>query len=475
MVEEKVVTQNTEQEISRLFQLQKEHQFEIGNTTAAQRIAKLKKLHKAVLHYRPQIKEALYNDFRKHPIEVDMTEVYPVTALLKHVRKNLRRWMNNAHVSTPISLFGSSSYIKHEPKGVVLVMSPWNFPFMLTFGPMVCAIAAGNTVILKPSEHTPNASAIMKKIVDEVFDENEVKVVEGGVETAKILLDLPFNHIYFTGSPAIGKVVMTAAAKNLASVTLELGGKSPTIVLDSANIDMAAKRIAIGKYLNNGQVCLAPDYVLVHESIRASFIEAVKKQIRSFYSEEASNEPSYSRMVNNRQHGRVKDLFDDAVAKGAHVETGGKFDDTQDYISPTILTKVPEDATIMKEEIFGPLLPIISFSNLEDVIREINAKEKPLALYIYGRDRKKVKYILNNTRAGGSCINHNSVHFFNLNLPFGGSNNSGIGKGNGVYGFKEFSNERAVLKQHIPNALDLLTPPYNDFKQRLVEFTIRYL
>ncbi|KAA3625890.1 MAG: aldehyde dehydrogenase family protein [Bacteroidetes bacterium] len=475
MVDQKVITQTPAKEIIALFELQKAHQFEVGNRTAAQRIASLKRLHKAVLHYRDEIKEALYNDFRKHPSEVDMTEVYPVTALLKHVRRNLSRWMRNARVSTPISLFGSSSYIKHEPKGVVLIMSPWNFPFMLTLGPMICAVAAGNTVIVKPSEHTPNASAIMKKIIEETFSENEVKLIEGGVETAKTLLNLPFNHIYFTGAPEIGKKVMMAAAKNLASVTLELGGKSPTIVLDSANIDLAARRIAVGKYVNNGQVCLAPDYVFVHESVKDKFIEAVKKHLRSFYSEEASNEPSYCRMVNNRHHGRVKDLYDDAVAKGATVETGGQFDDSHDYISPTVLTNVPENSTIMKEEIFGPVLPVISFKDLNEVIQKVNSKEKPLALYIYGRNRKKIRYILDNTRAGGSCINHNSVHFFNLNLPFGGSNNSGIGKGNGVYGFKEFSNERAVLNQHIPNAIDLLVPPYNDFKQRLIEFTVKYL
>jgi aldehyde dehydrogenase (NAD+) len=475
MVDQKANIQTHVREIHRLFDLQKENQFIVGNTSTAQRLAKLKRLNTVILKYRDEVKIALYNDFRKHASEVDMTEIYPVTALIKHIKKNLARWMRDERVSTPLPLLGSSSYIKYEPKGVVLIMAPWNFPFMLTFGPMVCAIAAGNTVIAKPSEYTPHVSALMKKIISETFSENEVSVVEGGVDTAQSLLALPFNHIYFTGSPGVGKIVMAAAAKNLASVTLELGGKSPTIVLESTNIDLAAKRIVSGKFVNKGQVCIAPDYVFVHKNIKSAFVTAVKKHIKNFYSEEAANEPSYCRMVNKRHHGRVKNLFEDAVVKGAKVETGGVFDESQDYIAPTVLTNVSQDAEIMQEEIFGPILPVIPFGTLDDVITSINAKEKPLALYIYGKDKKEIRQILANTRAGGTCINQNAVHFFNLNLPFGGSNNSGIGKGGGIHGFKEFSNARGVLKQHVPNALDLLTPPYNNFKQRLVEFTIKYL
>ena len=475
MVDQKVITQTPAQEITRLFNLQKAHQFEVGNTTATERIAKLKKLHAVLLKYREQIKEAMYNDFRKHPSEVDMVEIYPVTSLIKHVKRNLASWMRNERVDTPIALLGSTSYIKYEPKGVVLVMAPWNFPFMLTLGPVIVAIAAGNTVIAKPSEHTPNASALITKIISETFPENEVAAVQGGIDTAKGLLELPFNLIYFTGAPEIGKIVMATAAKNLTSVTLELGGKSPTIVLESANIDMAAKRIVYGKFINKGQVCIAPDYVFVHENIKPAFLAAVKKQLNNFYSEEAANEPSYCRMVNGHHHDRVKNLFEDAIAKGAKVEAGGVFDASHDYIAPTILTNVSLDSEIMQEEIFGPILPVIRFSKLDDVITTINSREKPLALYIYGKNKKEIRYILGNTRAGGTCINQNAVHFFNLNLPFGGSNNSGIGKGGGVHGFREFSNARGVLKQHVPNALDLLTPPYNNFKQRLIEFTIRYL
>ena len=461
-------------EIQRIFNLQKENQFKVANTTASERIAKLKKLHKAVLKYRPEIKEALYKDFRKHPTEVDLTEIYAVTSEIKAAKSNLSRWMSKHHVDTPLALMGSSSYIKYEPKGVVLIIAPWNFPVNLTFGPLVSAISAGNAVILKPSEMTPNASAIMKKIVQEVFDEKEVALVEGGVDTSTALLELPFNHIFFTGAPSIGKIVMKAASKHLTSVTLELGGKSPTIVDESANLDAAARRIAWGKYMNNGQICIAPDYVFVHENKKAAFIQKVKEYVQSFYDEDAANNDSYARIVNNKHYNRVKGYIQDAVQKGANVELGGKFDDSQDYISPTIMSNVSMNSSLMTEEIFGPVMPVFGFTDLKEVVAEINSREKPLALYIYSSNNKNINYIIDNTRAGGTCINHNAVHFFNHNLPFGGSNNSGIGKAGGHFGFLAFSNARGVLKQHIPNALELLLPPYNDFKQKLVDLTIKF-
>lgn len=461
-------------DIQRIFNLQKEHQYKIGNSTASQRIDKLKKLHKAVLKYRPEIKEALYKDYRKHPSEVDLSEIYPVTSEIKDAKSNIRRWMRPHSVSTPLALMGSSSSIKYEPKGVVLIISPWNFPVNLTFGPLVSAIAAGNTVMIKPSEVTPHASALMKKIIEEIFQENEIAVLEGGVETSTALLKLPFNHIFFTGAPSIGKIVMRAAAEHLTSVTLELGGKSPTIVDKTANIDTAARRIAWGKYLNNGQVCIAPDYLFVHESKKEAFISSFKKYMNKFYTEDASKESSYARIVNNRHFNRVKSYVDDAVNKGAKIEAGGDFDGAQDYIAPTLMTNVSKDSKLMTEEIFGPVLPVFGFTNIDTVIDEINSREKPLALYIYSSNRKNINHIINNTRAGGTCINQNAVHFFNTNLPFGGSNNSGIGKAHGFEGFKAFSNDRGILKQHIPNALELLMPPYNNFKQNLIDLTIKW-
>ena len=299
-------------------------------------------------------------------------------------------------------------------------------------------------------------------------------MVQGGIPTSTALLNLPFNHIFFTGAPSIGKIVMAAAAKHLTSVTLELGGKSPTIIDESANIDMAARRIAWGKFINNGQICIAPDYIFVHENKKQAFIDKVRSYLETFFSEDPSKTTSYARMVNNRHYQRVKGYFEDALDKGANIEAGGKFDGNQDYISPTVVTNVSKNSTLMTEEIFGPVLPVYGFTKIDEVIDEINSREKPLALYIYSSKKKNINHILDNTRAGGSCINHNAVHFFNTNLPFGGSNNSGIGKGHGWYGFEAFSNARGVFTQHIPNALEMLMPPYNDFKQKLIDFTIKY-
>jgi len=461
-------------EINRLFELQKENQFAVGSTSARERIAKLKKLHKTILKYRPAIKNALFNDFKKHPSEVDLTEIYPVTSEIKHTISNLHQWMGKHKVSTPMALMGSSSYVHFEAKGVVLIVAPWNFPINLTFGPLVSAIAAGNTVILKPSEHTPHASDIMHKIISEIFEPNEVALVQGGIETSQSLLALPFNHIFFTGAPAIGKIVMAAAAKHLTSVTLELGGKSPTIIDETANIDTAARRTAWGKFVNNGQICIAPDYVFVHESKKTEFLKSIKKYLNQFYTEDQTQEPSYCRMVNQRHFSRVNHYLEDAINKGAKVEYGGKTDSETDFIAPTIMTDVPMDSELMTEEIFGPILPVHSYTNIDDVLQEINAREKPLALYIYSKSEKNIDKMINNTRAGGTCVNHNGVHFYNTNLPFGGSNNSGIGNGNGWFGFESFSNKRGVLKQHVPNALELLLPPYNDFKQNLINLTIKW-
>ena len=339
-------------EVKRIFELQQKNQFLIANSTAKQRIAKLDKFHKAILKYRPQIKEALFKDFHKHPSEVDLTEIYPVTSELKHTKSNIRSWMRPQHVDTPIALLGSSSHIRHEPKGVVLIISPWNFPVNLTFGPLVSAIAAGNTVMVKPSENTPHASAIMKAIIEEVFDESDVALVEGGIATSSALLKLPFNHIFFTGAPSIGKIVMAAAAKNLTSVTLELGGKSPTIVDETANVSMAARRIAWGKFLNNGQICIAPDYIFVHKSKKDAFLTEVKNHIDSYYTKDPAKSPSYARMVNERHHQRVSSYVEDAVEKGAKIDAGGNFDKDHNYIAPTVVSNLTKDMLLMKEENF---------------------------------------------------------------------------------------------------------------------------
>ncbi len=458
-----------------LFEAQKKNLQNVANSTVHQRKQKLKKLLKAMFTYREEIREALYKDYKKHPSEVDLTEIYPVTNEIKHALKHIRGWMADEAVSTPLPLLGSKSWIKYEPKGNVLVIAPWNFPINLSFAPIISAIAAGNCIILKPSEHTPHASAITKKIINDVFDENEIAVVEGGIETSQSLLSLPFNHIFFTGAPSIGKIVMKAAAKHLASVTLELGGKSPTIVDETANINAAATRIAWSKFMNNGQICIAPDYLFVHKNVKDKFIKAVQKKVKQFYGESIENSKDYARMVNKRHFDRVKSYLDDAVSKGATVIEGGQTNNEDDFIAPTILTNVPANSMVMEEEIFGPLLPIHEYDDINEVLKVVNSKEKPLTIYIFSSRKKNINYIINNTRSGGTCINHTALHFFNNNLPFGGSNNSGIGKGHGEYGFKEYSNARAVFKQVLPfSMIEMLMPPYSSFKDKLIDITMKW-
>jgi aldehyde dehydrogenase (NAD+) len=462
-------------EIERIFKLQQQHQYTVGKTTARERKEKLKRLHKAVLARRQDIRDALHADFRKHPSEVDLTEVFPVTSEIKHAIRHLSKWMRPRRVTTPMALLGARSYVHYEPKGVVLVIAPWNFPINLTFGPLVTAIAAGNCVMIKPSEHTPHASAVTKSIIEEVFDESEVAVVEGGIETSTSLLSHPFNHIFFTGAPAIGKVVMEAAAKHLTSVTLELGGKSPTIVDETAQVDAAAHRLAWAKFTNNGQICIAPDYVFVHESKKDEFLAKLTHNIEKFYGLDARHSDSYARIVNHQHYQRLNGYLEDAKEKGATVVYGGRTEGSEDYIEPTVLTDIDPTSQVMTEEIFGPLLPVQTFKSLDEPIAAINSREKPLALYIYSRSKANTDRIIQNTRAGGTCINHSAVHFFNNNLPFGGSNNSGIGKGHGFFGFEAFSNPRGVLKQVSPfTALDLMTAPFNAFKQKLIDISIKF-
>ena len=463
-------------EIERIFEIQRAHQFAVGKTTARERKEKLKRLLNAILSRKQDIRDALYADFRKHPSEVDLTEIMPITSEIKHAIRHVSKWMRPHRVKTPLSLFGSRSHIHYEPKGVVLVIAPWNFPVNLTFGPLISAVAAGNCVMLKPSEHTPHASAVAKSIIEEVFDESEVAVIEGGIETSTAALALPFNHIFFTGAPAIGKVVMAAAAKHLASVTLELGGKSPTIIDETASVDAAARRIAWAKFTNNGQICIAPDYLFVHESKKAEFLDKLTKNIESFYGIDARRSDSYARIVNHRHYQRLAGYIDDAKQKGATVAYGGRTEGSEDYIEPTILTDVDPKADVMMDEIFGPVLPVYGYESLDEPIAMINSKEKPLALYIYSKSQSNIDRIMQNTRAGGTCINHSVVHFFQNNLPFGGSNNSGIGKGHGFFGFEAFSNPRGVLKQVLPfSGIEFMMAPFNKLKQTLIDLGIKYL
>ena len=457
-------------EIDRLYDLQQSHRAAVAATTAAQRIEKLRRLERALLDRRDDIRAAMWEDYRKPAAEVDLSEIYPIVSEARHAIRHLRKWMRPKRVSTRLALFGSFSTVVHEPKGVVLIIAPWNFPFNLTLGPLVSAIAAGNCVILKPSEMTPASTACLRRILGDLFDESEVAIVEGDASVAEALLHKKWDHIFFTGSPAVGKIVMKAAAEHLTSVTLELGGKSPVIVDRTANLDEAARKIAWGKFYNSGQVCIAPDYLLVDESVRDAFVPKLRAAITALGAEGARGI-----IVNDRHAARVKKLVDGAVAQGATLEHGGAMNGRE--IEPTVLSNVAPDAAVMQEEIFGPVLPVLTYRSLDDAFRVIGAREKPLVLYIFSRDRKTVKRILSNTRAGGTVVNHTMIHFYQLELPFGGVGHSGVGKSHGFYGFEAFSNPRGVLDQKVPfAAIDLLVPPYaNKWKQKLIDLTVKWL
>ncbi len=462
-------------DIDSIFEAQKKNQITVAKSSVKERKQKLKALKKAVeVTFRDAIREALWNDFHKAKEDVDLSEIFVVTSEIKHALHHLGQWARDQKVGTPLALLGSSSYIKYEAKGVCLIISPWNFPINLTFGPLVSAIAAGNTVIIKPSEMTPHASAVIKDIIESVFETNEVAVIEGAVEASTKLLSLPFNHIFFTGSPAVGKIVMTAAAKNLASVTLELGGKSPTIIDETANVKAAAKRISWGKYFNSGQICITPDYLFVHESKKDEFVAEIKKVTAHMFGNKPSDSKDFTHVVNQGHTKRLKGMIEDAKSKGGKILMGGEIDESQNFIEPTMIEHAAADSKILTEEIFGPILPIITFKDPAEVVDKINAGEKPLALYIYSNSNKNINYFLDNTSAGGSCINNNAMHFFNNNLPFGGVNNSGIGKSHGHFGFLEFSNARGIYRQYLPAALELMMPPYNNLKAKLIELTVKW-
>ncbi|MCS6929347.1 MAG: aldehyde dehydrogenase family protein [Saprospiraceae bacterium] len=450
--------------IKTLFERQRRHREVVARTTARERKAKLRALHSALLRYRKAIQEAMWADFRKPPLETDITEIAATTGEIRHALRHLSAWMAPRRVGVRLPLIGSSAWIHYEPKGICLILSPWNYPFNLSLIPLASAIAAGNCAIIKPSEHAPHSACLIKEIVNACFAEEEAAVVEGDVEVAQVLLEQPFDHIFFTGSPAVGKIVMAAAAKHLSSVTLELGGKSPVVVDESADVERAASRIAWMKGMNAGQICIAPDYVLVHESVQEALIEHLESYFKRYYGatpEARQQSPDYPRLIHDRHFSFVKGLLDDAVQRGATVRFGGRSVAEERYIEPTILTSVPDGAAIWDAEIFGPLLPIRPYRLLQEAIDYINTYPKPLALYVFSKKREHWQRVLNETRSGGMCINECGLQFFNPNLPFGGQNHSGIGRYHGEWGFLEFSHARAVARQHSPwPTTTLFLPPY---------------
>ncbi len=465
-------------EARRVYEAQRARRRATGPPDAAERIARLERLAAAVRARRGELAAAMHADFRKHPTESELTEIQQVLAEIRHAARHLRRWMRPVRTGTPLALAGARSELRYEPRGVVLVLAPWNYPVRLLLGPLVGALAAGNSVVLRPSEKVPETGRALARVVADAFREDEVALVRGGVEVADALLSLPFDHVFFTGSTAVGRRVMRAAAEHLSTVTLELGGKSPALVDASADVRTAAERIAWGKMINAGQTCVAPDYVLVHESRAAELVAELKAAVARLYgaTEEARRGcDSFCRVVDDGAFARLAGLLEASVREGARVETGGVTDAAERYVAPTVLSGATWEMPVMGEEIFGPILPVLTFGSLDEALERINARPKPLALYVFARSRPVVERVLAGTSAGGTVVNQVVLHLANPDLPFGGVGESGQGSYHGRFGFRTFSHERAVLVQGRFSAAKWLYPPYTERVRRMAERVGRML
>ncbi len=435
--------------------------FQTGKTkNLSFRIQQLKILQQAIENNKDNIVQALKADLHKSGFEAYF-EIIGVLEEIKYALNNIRAWTKPQKAATPFYQFLSSAQVRSEPLGVILIIGPWNYPFNLIFAPLVGAIAAGNCAILKPSEIASYTSEIIKKIVHENFDPSFIEVIQGGIETSQELLAQNFDHIFFTGGTEVGKLVMAAAAKNLTPVTLELGGKSPCIVDENIHLEHTAKRIVWGKFFNAGQTCTAPDYLLVNRKIKQDLLTNIKKQIRIFYGDEPSVNKSYARVINQKHFRRLSQFLE-----SGNILVGGKTNLENLYIDPTIIDQVSWQDKIMQEEIFGPILPVLEYTDLSEAIALVNQQQKPLALYFFSSNKKNQERILQETVSGGVCINDTVMHLTVPSLPFGGVGTSGMGRYHGKAGFDNFSYQRGILNKSFLIDLKWRYPPYPEKKKQ---------
>jgi aldehyde dehydrogenase (NAD+) len=432
-------------EIERIFALQQDHQWEMKATTAEQRKAKLQKLKSVVEAYGDEIVAAVQQDVRKPESEIRITEYGGVIANIERNINNLDEWMKPVEVIPSLNEQDTAKVV-HEARGVCLILGPWNFPLGLALGPLAAAIAAGNCCIVKLSDLCPATAGVAARMISKTFEEKEVALIEGDVDVATALLELPFNHIFFTGSTRVGKLVMAAAAKHLATVTLELGGKSPVIVDESADLQKIAGDLANAKQFNGGQACISPDYVFIKKQQQDKLTEEFRARVKeNLYTENGDiKKENISQIVNSTNFSRIKRLFDDALAKGARVAVGGILEEADRTIHPTLLVDVTPDMLIMQEEIFAPIVPVMTYETIDDVVKYIEQRDKPLALYMYSDDQENIDKVLRGTSSGGVTINGFFSHYLENQLPFGGVNQSGMGSYHGIFGFKTFSHARAI-------------------------------
>jgi aldehyde dehydrogenase (NAD+) len=454
-------------DIVSVFNQQKAYQYTQRITTARERIDQLRKLQKGLGTIQYELIEAMSKDLERPVFETVVFEHLGLIKIIDETCENLEKWMEPE--IKPSSIKSDANIeIRYESRGVVLIIGPWNFPFLLVLEPLVAAIAAGNTVIAKPSEMTPNVSKVVKNLISSVFEPKFVAVIEGGIPETTELLALPFDHIFFTGSPTIGKIVMAAAAKNLTSVTLELGGKNPFIVDAGANLEKAAQTLIHKTTINAGQLCLSPDYGLIHHSQVTQFVALARKAIKKmYYSEGKYAEQDSSKIINQKNYDRLKSLFGDAVEKGATIVAGGIFDDQKLRIEPTLLTKVAPNSKILEEEIFGPIFPILTYDTIWEAIEYVNSKPKPLALYLFSDIEENTENVIKMTSSGGVCINEAFVHALDYRLPFGGVNNSGVGSYHGKFGFMELSHAKSIFYDQSKEADTMMAPPFEGKLEQL--------
>jgi aldehyde dehydrogenase (NAD+) len=457
------IAQGVFADIERVFLLQQAHQWDLKAATAGQRKEKLRKLKSAVEAHGDEIVAAVKQDTRKPEGEIRITEFLNVTANIERNISNLDEWMKPVEV-VPSQNKDDKARIVYEARGVCLILGPWNFPLGLVLGPVAAAVAAGNCCIVKLTDLCPATARVAAKIIKQAFDEREVALFEGGIEVATALLELPFNHIFFTGSTRVGKLVMAAAAKHLATVTLELGGKSPVIVDEGADVKKVAGDLAGAKQFNGGQACICPDYVFVKEQQKSGLVEEFRAKVKQnlYLNDGSIKKEGIAQIVNDPNFSRIKKLFDDAVAKGARIAVGGTLEQADRTIHPTMLTDVTPDMLIMQEEIFGPVVPVLTYKTIDDVIKYISGRAKPLALYMYSNNQDNIDKVLSRTSSGGVTINGFFSHYLENQLPFGGVNQSGMGSYHGVFGFKAFSHERAIYiheNQVLKNARESRADP----------------
>ncbi len=439
---------------------------------AAARVARLRRLKAALEAARPALLEALASDLGKCGPEAHLTELHTTWMELNQAIRRTSRWMKPRRVGTPLTLLGTRSSVHVEPKGRVLILAPWNYPVFLTLAPLVAALAAGNTVILKPSEKAPATERALAELLGGAFPEGDVRVFTGGPEVAEALLELPFDHLFFTGSTRVGRLVMAAAAKHLASVTLELGGKSPALITEGADLDMAARRIAWGKWINAGQTCVAPDYVLVPAGLERTFLERLQAVAGELFGTEPLRSEAYGSLIDRPAFQRQRALLEQG---GGEVVFGGQMDEARLRLAPTVLRNVPLSSPLMLEEIFGPLLPVIAYQDRAEALSILRNLDEPLASYLFtGGDGDGAAWI-RDTRAGGTVVNHTVIHLANPALPFGGRGPSGMGAYHGEHGFLAFSHQRAVLKAGWFDPIRFTSPPYTGKLTRWVLKALRWM